>query len=387
MLLGLFAAMAFVPVYWLVVPGRWRRELLAAGSLAALTYYDYRLGVLLLGLTLALFGLMRAVAVAPAGTRMAATSTGLVALAALFTWNKLAGGGASALPSQPGLVFLGISFLVLKAAAGLIESARGSVSALSYRDVFSWIVFLPTYPSGPMEELEHFRRQVPALERARAFGGLERILFGLVKALLLSHYLGVWVTPIIDAPEHHARPLLLLGLYAATLRFYFDFSGYSDIAIGLGALFGYDIEENFDHPLLRRNLVQLWQRWHMTLTRFLRLYLFIPVSRRLMRRGADRSAIAGGQIVSMTFCGLWHGLAWNFAVWGLLQAVGLIWVGTFARDVGRRLPAGFVGWWRKSRLAYGLSTAITFNTFALTTIFAVTDIDRAARYLRLLAGI
>ena len=140
---------------------------------------------------------------------------------------------------------------------------------------------------------------------------------------------------------------LLLAVYAFTLRFYFDFAGYSDVAIGLSAVFGVEIQENFDRSLLRRNLVHLCQRCHMTLTRWLRLYLFIPVSRSIMRRagpGWDTPAIVLAQLVTMTFCGLWHGLGWNFAVWGVLQALGLVWVGLFARRVGRILPAPLISW-------------------------------------------
>lgn len=384
MLLGLLAALAFAPIYWLAIPRGWRREVLSGASLAALGLYDYRLVPLLLVACVGLLALMRAAVTTSGRARLAPTILGLALLAALFFWNKLQGQGVSALPSQGGLVFLGVSYLVLKAAGALIEAHRGTIRQVGLPEVLSWIVFLPTYPSGPMATLEEFRGQWPAFDRARALGGLERILFGLVKSLLVAYYLGVWAEPIVAHPEQYASGTLLLGLYAASLRFYFDFAGYSDIAIGLSAVFGYDIPENFDRPFLRRNLVQLWQHWHMTLTRWLRAYLFVPVSRRLMRlTGAwgDRLAIAAGQIVAMTFCGVWHGVAWNFAVWGFLQAVGLIWVGVVCRDLGRRLPPELVGWWRRSPVAYVLSMILSFNFFSLAIIFVVTDVTSSVRYL------
>ena len=281
------------------------------------------------------------------------------------------------------------SYLVIKAAAALIEAGRGTIERFGFRDVLAWIVFLPTYPSGPMETFEHFGPQRPDFDRARVLGSLERILFGLVKALVVAHYLGTWAAPILDSPEKQGPLLLLGGLYAFSLRFYFDFSGYSDIAIGLAALFGYDIEENFDRPFQRRNLVQLWQNWHMTLTRWLRTYLFIPVSRRILRGSggrADRIAVVAGQIVAMTFCGLWHGVSWNFVLWGFLHALGLIWVGVVCRDLGKRLPDRLVEWWRRSNLAYGISTALTFNVFSILIIFVVTDVASAFTYLALLVG-
>ena len=388
MLLGLFAAIAFAPIYWIVVPEQWRRGTVALASLAALTLYDSRLLPLLVVLTALLFALMRA-AKSGNGTGAAAAAIGIAALTALFVWNKLAGGGLSTLPSQTGLVFLGLSFLYLKAAAALVESTRGTIDEIRYPDVLAWIVFLPTYPSGPMADFDRFRQQLPAYDNARFFGGLERILFGLVKALLGSYYLGVWSTPIVAAPHQHPPWQLLLGLYACSLRFYFDFAGYSDIAIGLSALYGYDIEENFDRPFARRNLVLLWQHWHMTLTRWLRTYLFIPVSRRLLRYRShwdDRLAILAGQMAAMVFCGLWHGFGWNFVLWGVMQGLCLTWVGTLCRDVGRLAPPALTAWWRRSPIAYALSTALTFNVFSLLIIFIVTDVDHALTYLRRMLG-
>lgn len=390
MVVGLLAALVLAPAYWLLVPARWRRAAVTVASLAALAAYDPRLLPFLLAVSAAVYGLLHGAARPPGARRTAIIAGGLGLLAALFLWNKLAGSGGSALPSQTGLVLLGVSYLVLKAAGALIEAGRGTLGRVTLPDVTAWLAFLPTYPSGPMETYEHFRDQQPvAFDRVRVLGGLERILIGLVKALLLAHYLGVWAAPIAAAPQAHGVLALLGGLYALTLRFYLDFSGFSDIAIGLAAVYGFDIDENFDRPLLRRNLVQLWQHWHMTLTRWLRAYLFLPVSRRLLRRWGgrgDRAAIAAGQLVAMTFCGVWHGVAWNFVVWGLLQALGLIWVGTLARDAGRQLPAGLVAWWRRSRVAHVLSVALTFQFFATTVIFAVTDLSGALRYLGTLAG-
>jgi alginate O-acetyltransferase complex protein AlgI len=386
-LLGLLAAIGFAPIYWIAVPARWRREALAVASVVALAAYDLRLVALLAIVVLLLHGLLRAVAGAAPERARRWAGLGIALLALLFTVNKLTGSGLSVLPSQTGLAFLGVSYLVLKAAAVLVETARGTVRTFSFRELLLWIVFLPTYPSGPMEEFDHFRHQQPALDRGMVFGSLERILFGLVKTLVVSHYLGAWTAPLFAAPLQHSRLALLGGAYASALRFYFDFSGYSDMAIGLAALYGYDIVENFDGPLWRRNLVQLWQRWHITLTRFLRLYMFIPISRRLMRpRGPlpDRVAIAVGQIASMIFCGLWHGFGLNFALWGLAEALGLIWVGMFARDAGRALPPAWVAWWRRSPVGYGLSAALTLTFFSVSAVFAMADAGSALRYLRAL---
>jgi D-alanyl-lipoteichoic acid acyltransferase DltB (MBOAT superfamily) len=388
MLAGLLGAIAVAPLYWLLVPPRFRRHAAVAGSLVGLALYDVRLVVFIPALAVLLFALMRAAASAKGTGGSVLNAGGLLLLVALFVWNKLAGQGVGALPSQSGLALLGVSYLVLKAAAALVEARRGAFADVTFGEFLAWVVFLPTYPSGPMEDLDHFRRQTPRFDWARASSGLERILTGLVKALIGAHYIGEFAAHVLTSPEAYGRPLLLLALYAYSLRFYLDFSGYSDVAIGLGALFGYEIEENFDNPFFRRNLVQLWQRWHMTLTRWLRLYIFIPIARLLTRRrrGADRLAAVAGQVGAMMVCGLWHGLEWNFAVWGLLQALGLIWVGIVARDVGRRLPRRMVSWWRESRTAYAVSTALTFTAFSVSLVFVVSDTRSAIHYLRLLAG-
>ena len=387
MLTALVAALVLAAPYWLFVPARLRQPAVAGASLAALATFDLRVALVVLAVAGGVFGQMRLAGRGRQGVSVAFALLGLCALALLFVWNKRAAPGSGPLPSQPGVALLGTSYLVLKAAGLLIETAREPAYRGSFAEVLGWLVFLPTFPSGPMEDFEHFRTQRPAFDQVRVFGGLERILIGLLKAIVDAEQLGRWAAPIVASPHEHGAGMLLLALYAVTVRFYLDFSGFSDVAIGLGALFGYEIEENFDHPLVRRNLTQLWQRWHMTLTRWLRLYLFVPVTRALMRHDVgDRPAAATGQLAAMIFCGLWHGLQWNFVVWGLLNGLGLVWVGILARDLGRRLPETIVRWWRRSVVAYTISMALTFNVFALFVIFVVTDVPGALAYLRRLVG-
>lgn len=387
MLTALACAILLTPLYWLALPSHWRVPATTAASFAVLAVYDIRLA-LLLGLSVLALSWLAGMRSWRPGARRATAVAGIGALALLFVWNKLQGSQLAAISSQgAGVALLGVSYLVLKAASLLIESARGSLRDARPAQIAAWLCFLPTYPSGPMEEFDHFRRQQPLFDWAKVAGGLERILFGLAKAVVASQLLAEFADPIFADPAGASRVDRLLATYAVTLRFYFDFAGYSDLAIGLAALYGFDIEENFDNPLVRRNLVQLWRRWHMSLTRFLRVYLFLPVSRRLLRRSDAAGgllAVAGGQLAAMLFCGLWHGLAWNFAVWGGLQALGLIWVGVGARELGRLFPRPLVAWWRASPLAYAFSTLLTFHVFAAINVFIATDIGSALRYLRLL---
>ena len=390
MLLALLGVVVFAPIYWLLVPAAARRDFLALASLAGLGIYDPRLLIVTSLLVLALFGATRAIAASSRRTGRLIAILGFALLTTLFLINKQTAEGGGVLPSQGGLVFLGMSYLALKAAAMLIETTRRAQEPPGLRALAGWLVFLPTFPSGPIEEYPHFSRQTPQVERERILGGFERILFGMVKALVISHYLGQWAGEIAADPGLHSPGLLLLASYAFSLHFYLDFAGYSDIAIGVAALYGYEIQENFDNPLIRRNLVQLWQRWHMTLTRWLRLYIFTPVSRGIMRRAGERGDTAGifaGQVCAMVFCGLWHGIGWNFALWGLLHALGLVWVGVTARQLGTRLPPKLVGWWRKSPVAYALSAFITFNAFSLINLVALNSLDRSLAYYARLFGL
>lgn len=386
MLPALLGALVLAPIFGLLVPERWRRDVLLAASLVGLAILDWRLPLLTGACAACVWAAVRTLGTSRVRRPSAVVVPGLLALVTLFVLNKT-GGTGGLLPSQGGLVLLGVSYLVLKAAAALVDAARGSLREARFADLLAWIVFLPTYTSGPIEELDHFRRQTPRPSLAGALAGLERILFGLVKTMLLSHHLGVWASPVLSEPGAHGALELMLAAYATTLRIYFDFAGYSDIAIGVSALFGMQIQENFDNPLTQRNLVLLWQRWHMTLTGWLRRYLFVPISRSLLRRGGGREAseivaIGAAHAIAMTFCGVWHGLGWNFVLWGLLQALGMLWVAAVARPLARRtVPAPIHRAWATSVPGYALSALLTFHYFALTNILFFTGIEGAADFL------
>lgn len=383
MLLPLMAAVALAAAYWLLVPTTWRRAVVTAASLLGLGVLDLRLPALA-GATAG--GLYLAGRLPRSRTIVV---TGLAALIVLFVWNKRAGGAISGpFETQGSLALAGASYLVLKATAALIDLHRGTLQRPTFGELLAWITYAPTFFAGPIERFAHFRPQVPAWNVQCVSNGLQRIAFGAVKSMVVAQQLALWSTPVLAAPDLHPRSVVLAALWALAVRFYLDFAGYSDIAIGLAAVFGVAIEENFDQPFLRRNLVLLWQHWHMTLTRWLRDYLFMPISRTLLRRArwlGDRPALAIAQILTMTFCGLWHGLAWHFALWGFLQALGLIWVGMIARDLGLLLPPTLVGWWRRSSVGAVTSTLLTVQYFVATLVFVVADVSHGLALLRRIA--
>jgi alginate O-acetyltransferase complex protein AlgI len=392
MLLALLGVLVAAPIFWFVVPAAARKNYLAAASLVALGLYDPRLPFVLVALVALLYAAIRMIANREGPGSRRALFLAFAGLLVLFGYNKVASPDRSltVVATQGGLVFLGISYFVLKAVAILVDVQRGAVAAPGFVNLLRWMVFVPIYPSGPIEEFRHFDTQEPSVDREQILIGLQRILFGCVRGLLIARLLADWSAPIIAEPEAHSQLVLLAAAYAFTLRFYFDFAGYSDIAIGLAAVYGYRIQENFDNPLIQRNLGLLWQHWHMTLTRWMRVYLFTPLSRAIMRKGGPRYdvlAIVGAQISTMMFCGMWHGLRWEFAVWGLCHALGLIWIGLGVRRAGSYLPGGLVSWWRRSPIGYGASCFLSVSAFSLINIIGASEFSDTVDYFSHLLGI
>ena len=384
MISALLGAIALSPLFWTLVPVRWRKDFLGLLSVVLLGAYDPHLPVVVVGLVAILFVATRIMPRAGSIGAGAIFFGGLASLTLLFAWNK-AGPRVEtdvALASQSGIALLGMSYFVLKAASILIETHRRTLASPSFLSLARWLLYFPIYTSGPIESFRHFDEQNPLISFDRFFEGIDRILMGCVRAFLLAHYLGVWVSPILAAPEEYSPIVLLAGMFAMSLRIYWDFAGYSDIAIGLAAIYGYRIQENFDRPLLQRNLVDLWQRWHMTLTGWLRIYIFTPATRALMKRAPKRykEATIAGQVITMAFCGLWHDLTGAFLAWGVLHGLALGWTSVVARDWGRKLPDALVLWWRESRLGWFCSLLLTLTIFSAINILAFTNLTGAERY-------
>jgi alginate O-acetyltransferase complex protein AlgI len=181
-----------------------------------------------------------------------------------------------------------------------------------------------------------------------------------------------------------------VALYAYAFRIYYDFAGYSDIAIGLGRLAGFSIPENFDRPYSKSNLTLFWNSWHMTLSNWFRAYYFNPISRDLRQRARTASPaliIAFSQITTMFLIGLWHGVSWNFALWGLWHGIGLFMHNRYAnatRVQARKLESQP----RLARLVHVLSVLLTFHYVALGWVwFALPDFGTAWRVFLRLFGI
>jgi D-alanyl-lipoteichoic acid acyltransferase DltB (MBOAT superfamily) len=221
---------------------------------------------------------------------------------------------------------LGISFFTFQQVAYLVDVMRG---AKVERDIVSYTLFVSFFPHLIAGPLVHHAEMIPQFKRARsgrsavlAARGLAIFAAGLFKKVVIADNLAQFVTPVfahLDAGGGVTTPWAWLATLAYSLQIYFDFSGYSDMAIGLALMFGIRLPVNFRSPYKATSIIEFWRRWHITLSRFLRDYLYIPLGGN--RLGEIRRY--QNLLVTMLLGGLWHGAAWNFVIWGGLHGIYL----------------------------------------------------------------
>jgi len=241
---------------------------------------------------------------------------------------------------------LGISFITFQKIAFLIDVQAGRVKAFTFREYCTFVLFFPQLIAGP---IVHYREMMPQFATATCrfdkenFAvGLTLLFAGLFKKVVLADGVAPFITPIYQHSAAGGHTSLLIAWMAAvgfTLQIYFDFSGYTDMALGLGRFFGIKLPPNFNSPLKASNIIDFWINWHMTLTRFLTAYIYNPMVLRLTRRrlakglsGYGRNPSAGAfvslllvpLITTMFISGLWHGAGYGFVIWGLINGVYLV---------------------------------------------------------------
>ncbi len=220
---------------------------------------------------------------------------------------------------------LGISFYTFQSLSYTIDVYRGRLEPeTSFARFALFVVFFPQLVAGPIvraADLLPQLRRGPRYSRAGMAEGAFRVLKGLTKKIVLGDWIAVQLCdPIFDAPQTYTSAELMLALYGYTLQIYADFSGYSDIAIGLGRLLGYRFPENFDRPYQARDIAEFWRRWHMTLSGWLRDYLYYPLRGALTSRFGAYAALW----LTMFLVGMWHGASWNFVVYSNLHAGAMV---------------------------------------------------------------
>ena len=228
---------------------------------------------------------------------------------------------------------VGISFYLFQVMSYTIDVYRGQVKPVkNILDFGFYVSFFPGLVAGPIVRANEFIPQLykPFCLSRRLFGlAVFWILNGLIKKIVLSDYLAVnLIDRVFDNPLLFSGFENLFALFAYSLQVYADFSGYTDIAIGIAMLMGFYLPQNFDSPYKSRNPQEFWRRWHMSLSRWLKSYLYIPLggNRSVLGKPMKNKITAGNinSFITMLLGGLWHGASWNFVIWGALNGAGMI---------------------------------------------------------------
>lgn len=219
---------------------------------------------------------------------------------------------------------VGISFYTFQALSYLIDVYKGTLKAREkFLEISLYISFFPQLVAGPIVRASDFLPQLDedrVMNRQNLVEGLQIFLFGLIKKVVIADRLAVSVDAVFAAPLSYSGLSIALAVVAYSIQIYCDFSGYSDMAIGVARAFGYDLCRNFDMPYLSKNPTEFWQRWHISLSTWLRDYLYIPLGGN--RKGKVRTKI--NLMLTMLLGGLWHGANWQMVFWGALHGGALI---------------------------------------------------------------
>ena len=275
----------------------------------------------------------------------------------------------------------GISFYTLQAVSYLVD-VRGDVQKPA-RSLFDFALFHAYFPqlvAGPIERARHLLPQLTeprTITLPMAGSAVQLICMGLVKKVVVADVVARMVRAGFDSPSEHSSAYLLVAVYLFALQIYCDFSGYSDIARGTSRLLGIELMVNFRQPYLARNITEFWERWHVSLSSWLRDYIFNPLSRGVRQRWRFHVNL----LITMLAAGLWHGASWNYVVWGTLLGGALI---------GHKLIAGTKASKRPPRprttrewIRHLGGMAITFHIVCLSFILVCTrTVPGAWNYLK-----
>jgi D-alanyl-lipoteichoic acid acyltransferase DltB (MBOAT superfamily) len=279
--------------------------------------------------------------------------------------------------------WLGFSYVAFRLIHTIRDRQSGRLPQVTLQEYFIYVIFFPSFTAGPIDRIERFISDLrqPVAITAEDFGeGGKRLAIGLFKKFAIADSLALIALNGSNASQVQSTGWTWLLLYAFTFQIYFDFSGYTDIAIGLARWLGFRLPENFNHPYLKPNLTQFWNNWHMTLTQWFRAYFFNPLTRSLRSAKKPLSPsfiILITQASTMVLIGLWHGITWNFAIWGLWHGLGL-----FVQNRWSALIQPHTAWLDQRPIPKGIVTVVgtllTFNFVALGWVwFAMPTLQSA----------
>jgi D-alanyl-lipoteichoic acid acyltransferase DltB (MBOAT superfamily) len=289
------------------------------------------------------------------------------------------------------LRWLGFSYLAFRLLHTIRDRLSGRLPDVSLSEYIIYIIFFPTLTAGPIDRIERFIGDLrrPLLLTADDLGEAgKRLIIGLFKKFAIADVLAMIALNATNALQVRSAGWAWVLLYAFAFQIYFDFSGYTDIAIGLGRLLGIKLPENFNAPYLKPNLTQFWNNWHMSLTQWFRTYFFNPITRFLRSRKNPvpiPAVIFFTQVATMVLIGLWHGVTLNFVVWGLWHGLGLFIHNRWSELTRARFAELSPRW----QCAFNMGGALlTFNFVAIGWVFfALPALSISVYYLRVLFGL
>lgn len=225
---------------------------------------------------------------------------------------------SSSITTADFIIPLGISFFTFKTISLIIDKYKKRSKIINLGEYLSYVLFFPQFLSGPIERFSTFvhglNRQTQ-FSSINFFSGVERILYGLFKKMVIADSIALFVNTVFTNPSKFFGIDFVIAAYLFSFQLYFDFSGYSDIAIGIAKIIGFNTPENFNLPYLASSIQDFWRRWHISLSSWFRDYLYIPLGGN--RKGTFRTYI--NVLIVFILTGLWHGASWTFIIWGLLH--------------------------------------------------------------------
>lgn len=265
----------------------------------------------------------------------------------MWNWNMMVQGNFQPLDI---ILPVGISFYTFQSISYIVDVYKGAVSPTrTWLEYLFFLSFFPALVAGPIVRADYFLPQIRENRHATTdemFGGLWLIILGIIKKAIIADYIAQYNDLIFESPTGYSGFESLMGLMGYVMQIYCDFSGYSDMAIGIAMIMGFRLMKNFDFPYKSKNLSEFWRRWHISLSTWLRDYVYIPLGGN--RKGTLRTYV--NNFLTMLVGGLWHGAAWKFVFWGAMHGVGLA-VHKACQPMLRRLP----DIWIVRALSWGLT--------------------------------
>jgi alginate O-acetyltransferase complex protein AlgI len=268
------------------------------------------------------------------------------------------------------LLPLGMSYITFRLIHFIVEVYKKKSPKCSFIDFGLYVLFFPTFLAGPVERFRPFHTQtteMKAPELSSINQGLFRILLGVAKKFIAADYLARWVIPALHTPQSHPRYLVLLFVYGVAIQIYLDFSGYTDMALGVSRLFGYKIMENFNRPFFQRNVAMFWRNWHISVYSWIRDYFFFP----FFGYRASTLKIYVGIFMTMIVFMLWHKGNLNFLLLGIYHGLGLV-VWQLFQEMKRKYPS--IRKWSLRPYIHPVAIFFTFNFVSVSFLLFYLDL-------------